>query len=173
MSTPSHLCILLNPNLYVLTHIQLILSPLSKITILLQLLSFLVFFNDTINHQASFIKKALFEKYGLYREDLKIVSDWEFFMKTILFENCTHKYIDILIVSYEGGGISSDVILFNEERNGILKNFFPILHADFDHISRLVKYENSRLFKPVITFYEYKFIKKILFLFKSSLSSHK
>ena len=136
-------------------------------------LSFLVFFNDTINHQASFIKKALFEKYGLYREDLKIVSDWEFFMKTILFENCTHKYIDILIVSYEGGGISSDVILFNEERNGILKNFFPILHADFDHISRLVKYENSRLFKPVITFYEYKFIKKILFLFKSSLSSHK
>ena len=35
------------------------------------------FYNNCINHQASFIKRNLFDKYGLYNEKLKVVSDWE------------------------------------------------------------------------------------------------
>lgn len=35
------------------------------------------FLNNTLGHQSSFIRRQLFETYGLYREDFKIVSDKE------------------------------------------------------------------------------------------------
>lgn len=42
-------------------------------------LSFYFFYQYTLNHQSTFIKASLFNDYGMYREDLKINSDWEFF----------------------------------------------------------------------------------------------
>ncbi|MEN8226432.1 MAG: glycosyltransferase family 2 protein, partial [Bacteroidota bacterium] len=47
----------------------------------------------SLHHQASFIKRALFEKFGLYREDFKVIADWEFFFRTIILNNCSIKHI--------------------------------------------------------------------------------
>lgn len=38
-------------------------------------------FNGTLPHQSTFIKRELFNRYGLYNEDLKIASDWLFLLK--------------------------------------------------------------------------------------------
>lgn len=66
------------------------------------------FFHGSMAHQASFIKKSLFDDYGFYREDLKIMSDWEFSLKTIIFGRASVEPIDVLISDYNCDGMSSD-----------------------------------------------------------------
>ena len=46
-------------------------------------ISFSYLLRSTIYHPSTFIKKQMFDKYGLYNEENKVVSDWEFFLKTI------------------------------------------------------------------------------------------
>jgi glycosyltransferase involved in cell wall biosynthesis len=61
---------------------------------------------DILNHQSTFIKKALFEKFGLYDEQYRIMADWE---KWILFsENgCRFVKLDFPVSVYRLNGMSS------------------------------------------------------------------
>lgn len=60
----------------------------------------------TINHQSSFIKKALFYKYGLYNENYRISSDLEKFI--IFYKNrCSFKYLSLTISFFDMAGISN------------------------------------------------------------------
>jgi glycosyltransferase involved in cell wall biosynthesis len=82
--------------------------------------------HSTLNHPSSFIKLSLFERYGLYNEKLKIVSDWEFFFKVVVLKSATVKYIDIDITLFDLNGISnSHIKIRNEERNQVLNEFLP------------------------------------------------
>ena len=67
-------------------------------------------FNTSINHQSTFIKRNLFERFGYYREDFKINSDWEFSDRTIILNNCTTQRLDIIITQYNLDGMSSNCI---------------------------------------------------------------
>ena len=59
----------------------------------------------TLSHQASFIKKELFEKYGLYDENYKIAADKEKFI--VFFKNkCSFHCIPYVIATFDMGGIS-------------------------------------------------------------------
>lgn len=64
------------------------------------------FYKGRINHQSSFIKRELFDKYGLYNENYKIVSDWE---KWVIFvENkCKFQHIDLFVANFDASGIGS------------------------------------------------------------------
>ena len=64
--------------------------------------------NDSIPHQSSFIKKALFNQYGLYRDDLRIMGDWEFFLRTIILQGCTVEPLHMVVSRYDTTGVSSD-----------------------------------------------------------------
>jgi len=66
------------------------------------------FYHGTLAHQASFIRKDLFDRFGLYREDLRFMSDWEFFLRTYIINQCTLSPLEIVICDYDGDGISSD-----------------------------------------------------------------
>lgn len=80
----------------------------------------------SIHHQASFIKRSLFDKFGFYREDFKIISDWEFFFKAIILNNCTTKHIEQNITIFDSFGISSNSNYSeSKERIQILNNHFP------------------------------------------------
>ena len=61
---------------------------------------------NSLPHQATFIKKLLFDKYGLYDDSLKIVSDWKFFMQCIILHNASIENLKMPITFYEGGGLS-------------------------------------------------------------------
>ncbi len=79
-------------------------------------------------HQATVIRKSLFEKVGYYQESYKIISDWVFFMEALFYHNATYKYIPHVISVYEGGGLSSlsnltNLILW--EQMDYIKNRFP------------------------------------------------
>lgn len=71
-------------------------------------LRFSHFYNATIAHQATFIRRTLFEQYGQYREDLKFMSDWEFWIRTVIKGEATTAKLDLLISDYNLCGISSD-----------------------------------------------------------------
>lgn len=90
----------------------------------------------TINHQSAFIKKALFEKYGLYDETLKIVSDWKFFFKVVIVHHCTVEHINKDIVLFDMSGVSStNSKLLRKEREIVLKQFLPAYAID-DYLAR-------------------------------------
>ena len=66
------------------------------------------FYKATIAHQATFIKRSLFEHFGYYREDLKFMSDWEFWIRIIILGLATTKKLNIVVSNYNLDGISSD-----------------------------------------------------------------
>lgn len=82
---------------------------------------------DTLWHPVSFIKRDLFEKYGYYREDLKIVSDYDFFLKNIIINKVTTRHISIPIAVFALGGMSSmlkNVQLLKSEREKVQLQYF-------------------------------------------------
>lgn len=86
----------------------------------------LYLFRKPILHQASFIKRELFEKYGLYNESYKIVSDWEFFLKTLYKAQVSYLYIpNIPIVYFDMGGINNtQQQLLQDEKEQMLRSIF-------------------------------------------------
>jgi len=86
------------------------------------------FFTQTISHQAAFIKRSLFEKYGYYRENYKVYSDLEFWIRTIVLNNCTTTRIDLIISDYNLEGISNSqkgIEVSELENREIFKNAIP------------------------------------------------
>ena len=80
----------------------------------------------SLRHQASFIKKELFDKYGLYNENNKVVSDYE---KCFVFlENgVTFKYLPYTITYFNTEGISCDKKTHSialQEKNNVINKYF-------------------------------------------------
>ena len=91
---------------------------------------------NTINHQCAFIKKKLFDIFGLYDENYKIVSDWKFFFDVIAIQKCSTKHINLDIIIYDTTGISqTNSIEMENERREILRLYLPEYAID-DYISR-------------------------------------
>lgn len=91
------------------------------------------FVHGSIAHQASFIKRDLFLRFGLYREDLKFMGDWAFFLQAIVLNDCSISTLGFDISNYNTEGISSNkknLQSMQDERNTIysdlkLENIVP------------------------------------------------
>lgn len=82
------------------------------------------FYNNTINHQSSFIKRNLFDEYGLYDENYKIASDWGKFV-IFMKKQCKFSYWNFVIANFYEGGISSTAQRrLKEERQEIINIHF-------------------------------------------------
>lgn len=80
-----------------------------------------------IMHPASYIRKDCFERYGLYREDFKIISDWWFFFQAIVVNNASVSYIPIVSVVFDESGISStQPELSLKEKTDLFDRYVPI-----------------------------------------------
>lgn len=60
-----------------------------------------------VPHQASLIKRQLFNECGLYDYTCKINADWKFFAEVLILRNKTLQHIPITIANYDATGISS------------------------------------------------------------------
>lgn len=90
--------------------------------------SFEHLYTGSISHPSSFIHRSLFDKYGLYNENLKIVSDWEFFFKALILHNATYKKLPFPISVFDMDGISQNPVYKNThdgERLKIIKALVP------------------------------------------------
>ena len=83
---------------------------------------------NAISHPSTFIKSELFQTYGSYNEEYKIVSDWAFFLKVLGLNNESYSNLDQTISVFDASGISSKAENHKriyEERNEVLKTYFP------------------------------------------------
>lgn len=96
------------------------------------------FYWGTIKHQATFIHRTLFDKYGLYDESLRIISDWKFFLQTIGLHNEDVFFLnDVDIVNFEWDGMSTNAQtheLHLQERHRVLDECIPkSIQRDYEH----------------------------------------
>lgn len=68
------------------------------------------FAGSSLPHQATFIKKELFSKYGFYNLDYQYAGDYEWFMRVILKEGVTSQYLPTIVSIYNFDGVSSQSI---------------------------------------------------------------
>lgn len=99
-----------------------------------QEISFLGFYTGTLNHSPAYIRKGLFEKYGLYDETLRIVSDWKWYLQAIILGEERPVYVDLDVTLFDMNGISeTNKGLDKSERKKVLSELIPsTILADYD-----------------------------------------
>ena len=84
------------------------------------------FYSSTLNHDCAYIRKDLFEEHGLYDENLRIVSDWKWYLQVIGLGKVKPEYVDIDVTIFDDGGISeTNLALRNAERRKVLEELLP------------------------------------------------
>lgn len=69
--------------------------------------SFVDLYNSCMKHQASFMRRDLFDRYGGYDDTLRICADFDWFFRVVAFHNeVTLLYRDVDISLFENTGIS-------------------------------------------------------------------
>ena len=97
-------------------------------------------FYGGLTHPNTFIRKSLFEMYGLYNENNKIVSDWEFFLLVAGLHHTTYQAISVPITNFYMGGISSnpkDPVLLEETKRVIEKLIPSAILKDLERLDLL------------------------------------
>lgn len=104
-------------------------------------MTFLDFYNGTLNHSSAFIRRDLFSKYGLYDESLKIVSDWKWFLQAIVFGGEKPIYADVDITLFDMTGISeTNTGLTQSERKKVLnESVCPAILSDYREWSQAIR----------------------------------
>jgi glycosyltransferase involved in cell wall biosynthesis len=118
-------------------------------------ITFYTFFLNTIIHQATLIRTSSIKELGFYNENLKILADWEFFIKALFLHHCNYQAINITISVFDNSGISSQPGNFPailREREEVFQKYFPYFIPDY------------RLLQPSSTFIFLQNIQKCSFL---------
>ena len=102
--------------------------------------SFLYFYKGTLNHDCAYIRRDLFEKYGLYNEQMKICSDWEWYVRAIALGGEKPVYTNIDVTIFDMTGISEssgkNAELIKKERREYLESILPeSVLRDYDNFS--------------------------------------
>lgn len=114
-------------------------------------IDFNFFKRTSLGHASTFIKRTLFEIYGAYRTDLKIVSDWAFFLKLICLEKRSYFKIDTTIAVFYEGGLSTAASyseLHKKERKKVLLENFDLYDSSFDELL-VSNREHQRIYNKV------------------------
>lgn len=103
-------------------------------------ISFLGFYTGTLNHSPAYIRKSLFEKYGMYDESLRIVSDWKWYLQAIILGEEKPVYADIDVTLFDMTGISeTNKELDKAERRQVLPELIPAtVLADYEQYSSAI-----------------------------------
>ncbi len=99
-----------------------------------QEITMLGMYTGTLNHDPAYIRRDLFEKYGFYDEDLKIVSDWKWYLQALSLSGEKPHYIDVDVTLFDMTGVSeTNKALDKAERQQVLAQLFPnAVLADYE-----------------------------------------
>lgn len=106
-------------------------------------------YQSTYPHDSTFFKRELFskERYGLYDENLKIVSDWKWYLLAIGLGKVKPVYVDIDVALFDVTGISSThKDLDKKERRCVLEEVLPptILTDLDDYVFPITQYQRLK-----------------------------
>ena len=96
-------------------------------------ITMLAFYVGTLNHSSAYIRRSLFDQFGLYDESLKIVSDWKWYLQVIVFGGEAAAYVDTDVTLFDMAGISeTNRELSRSERERVLQELVrPAVLADY------------------------------------------
>lgn len=122
-------------------------------------LTMLSFYHGTLNHDSAYIRRSLFEKFGYYDENLKIVSDWEWYLKAIPLGGVQPVYVDLNVTIFDMTGVSeSNTAYWKVERRPVLEREVPpMILADYDRYAddmRMMDRINRHHLHGVVRFME-------------------
>ncbi len=119
---------------------------------------------DVIGHQVQFIKRKVFEQYGIYDTQYKIVADYEIFIRAVIKHKISIKHISIFISVFDLSGLSSNqeqVKKINQERAIVHRMYFSkslvFLYYTYSYILQSGIYKSKLVAIPV------NFIRNFLF----------
>ncbi len=99
------------------------------------------FLRISLYHQATFVKKELFSKSGLYDDNFKLAGDYEFFIRTLLKQDATYKHIPFLISNFLTDGISNDKgfneLNYKERELAWSKHFSKLVYKHFEKSNQM------------------------------------
>ncbi len=128
--------------------------------------SFLYFYKGTLNHDCAYIRRDLFEKYGLYNEQMRICSDWEWYVRAIVLGGEKPVYTNIDVTIFDMNGVSEsygkNAELIKKERREYLESILPpaVLH-DYDQFAfPLLQYQRLKKYHLWGIVY---FVERVLF----------
>lgn len=105
------------------------------------IITFKQMYLDTLWHPVSFIKRSLFQTYGLYNEKYKMVADYDFFFNVIVMKSVSTQYIDMDISVFNMEGVSS--LATNkeneqQERKMVIQSYLPPLVIEYAENLKLI-----------------------------------
>ena len=113
------------------------------------------FYFETLNHSPAYIRRSLFDRFGLYDETLKIVSDWKWYLQVIGLAGIFPIYTNIDVTLFDMNGISNlNNIQLNIERRKVLEEILtmPVLKS-FDQNALLIdQMKRISKYKPLYKF---------------------
>ena len=118
--------------------------------------NFVDLYNSCMKHQASFIRRELFEQYGMYDDTMRICADFDWFFRVIAFhDDVTLQYMDVDIAYFENTGLSYHAPeLCVKERQQILDRYMSKRmqrdYAVLGHYPRLSRVGNSKIVKVLL-----------------------
>ena len=107
------------------------------------------FICGTINHDPTYIRRDIYEKYGLYRKDLPITADWRWFVEAVALGGEKPVYVPIDVTLFDVSGISETQLERRElERDAELRKILPLsvykdyrnYHFPIEQIKRLKRH---------------------------------
>ena len=123
-------------------------------------ISFLGFYTGSLNHSSAYIQRSLFNRYGMYDEGFKIVSDWKWFLQAIILGGEKPVYVDMDVTLFDMNGISEkNKALDKTERRRVLNELIPpTILADYDRwalsINRMRRLERHPWANRIVTLLE-------------------
>lgn len=109
---------------------------------------------SSLPHPSSFIKKEIFEKYGYYREDIKIVSDWFLFYSAIIINNASIIHFPLTITTFNEEGISStnEELCIKEREKLLSENIYlqSLLSFYRDYFELINAIKNNKIFNLIV-----------------------
>jgi glycosyltransferase involved in cell wall biosynthesis len=106
-------------------------------------------------HPSSFIKKKIYNKFGLYNQNYQIASDYDFFLRVLFLNKQKYKLLNQNIVRMRAGGTSDNNLksyfkitneIMNSLKNNNLKiNKFKIFTRGLDKLKELYFFDQKKL----------------------------
>ena len=128
--------------------------------------SFLYFYNGTLNHDCAYIRRSLFDQFGYYNENMKICSDWEWYVRAIVLGNVQPVYVNIDVTIFDMNGVSESAgknkHIIKKERSQYLASAFPkaVINDYNKYAFVLLQYQRLKKFHLWGLVY---FIERVLF----------
>ncbi len=132
-------------------------------------ISLLYLMKNTINHQATFYRRKLFDK-RLYDESYHIQSDCKFNFLSLIFDNCSAGIMDLIVADYDYTGLSAaKPDLVEDEWQRLLHELFPkrvlidyanlFTEAELPLVRLLPRLKNSSRIQRIVYFISERLLK--------------